>query len=52
MISIRISRLPHGEGLPLPGRQAPVLGADTDALLADAGYSAGDIDRLRSGGVI
>jgi succinate--hydroxymethylglutarate CoA-transferase len=42
----------RGEGLPLPGKQAPVLGADTDALLADAGYSAGEIDKLRSSGVI
>ncbi len=42
----------RGEGLPLPGKQAPVLGADTDAMLADAGFSANEIEKLRSGGVI
>jgi succinate--hydroxymethylglutarate CoA-transferase len=42
----------RGEGLPLKGRQAPVLGADTDAILADSGFSSGEIEKLRSGGVI
>ena len=42
----------RGEGLPLRGRIAPTLGADTDALLKEAGYSSDEIGRLRSAGVI
>jgi len=42
----------RGEGLPLKGRAAPVLGADTDAVLKDAGFSKEEITRLRVSGVI
>jgi crotonobetainyl-CoA:carnitine CoA-transferase CaiB-like acyl-CoA transferase len=42
----------RGEGLPLRGRPAPALGADTDAVLADAGYGRDEIARLRADGVI
>lgn len=42
----------RGEGLPLAGRAAPALGADTDAVLGAAGYSRSEIDRLRDAGVI
>jgi crotonobetainyl-CoA:carnitine CoA-transferase CaiB-like acyl-CoA transferase len=41
------------EGLePTPSRPAPVLGADTDALLAEAGVSAEEIAGLRAAGVV
>jgi crotonobetainyl-CoA:carnitine CoA-transferase CaiB-like acyl-CoA transferase len=42
----------RGEGLPLAGRPAPALGADTDAVLADAGFAREEIARLRADGVI
>ncbi len=42
----------RGEGLPLAGRPAPALGADTDAVLAEAGFARDEIARLRAGGVI
>jgi crotonobetainyl-CoA:carnitine CoA-transferase CaiB-like acyl-CoA transferase len=42
----------RGEGLPLIGRPAPALGADTDAVLADAGFTPAEIARLRDAGVI
>jgi len=42
----------RGEGLPLAGRPAPALGADTDAVLAEAGFGRDEIERLRAGGVI
>jgi crotonobetainyl-CoA:carnitine CoA-transferase CaiB-like acyl-CoA transferase len=42
----------RGDGLPLPGRPAPVLGADTEAVLAAAGFAREEIERLRAGGVI
>ena len=42
----------RGEGLPLAGRPAPALGADTDAVLAEAGFGRDEIARLRAGGVI
>jgi alpha-methylacyl-CoA racemase len=35
-----------------PVRSPPRAGADTDAVLAEAGYSRSDIDRLRSSGVL
>ncbi|MFM7377528.1 MAG: CaiB/BaiF CoA transferase family protein [Erythrobacter sp.] len=35
-----------------PNRAAPLLGADSDAILADLGYEPGEIARLRSAGVI
>ena len=42
----------RGEGLPLRGRPAPALGADTDAVLADAGFARDEIARLRAEGVV
>jgi crotonobetainyl-CoA:carnitine CoA-transferase CaiB-like acyl-CoA transferase len=42
----------RGEGLPRAGRLAPALGADTDAVLADAGFTPAEIARLRATGVI
>lgn len=42
----------RGEGLPLAGRPAPALGADTDSVLTQAGFSRDEIARLRSAGVI
>jgi succinate--hydroxymethylglutarate CoA-transferase len=42
----------RGDGLPLAGRPAPALGADTDAVLAAAGYSAEAIAGLRAAGVV
>jgi crotonobetainyl-CoA:carnitine CoA-transferase CaiB-like acyl-CoA transferase len=42
----------RGAGLPLAGRPAPALGADTDAVLAEAGFARDEIARLRSAGVI
>jgi len=35
-----------------PLRPAPELGADTDAVLGEAGFTAGEIAALRSGGVV
>jgi crotonobetainyl-CoA:carnitine CoA-transferase CaiB-like acyl-CoA transferase len=42
----------RGDGLPLRGRQAPTLGADTDEILRAAGFSKDDIARLRATGII
>ena len=42
----------RGEGLPLAGRPAPALGADTDAVLAEAGFAREEIARLRAAGVV
>lgn len=40
------------DGRRLPNRAAPKLGADSDALLIEAGYAADEIAALRSSGVI
>jgi crotonobetainyl-CoA:carnitine CoA-transferase CaiB-like acyl-CoA transferase len=40
------------DGLRLPNRAAPKLGADTDALLAEMGYSDAQVADLRTGGVV
>ena len=40
-----------GQSMPVPSG-APVLGADTDAVLAELGQSAADIERLRAEGVV
>jgi len=42
----------RGEGLPLAGRLAPALGADTDSVLAAAGFARDEIARLRAGRII
>lgn len=39
-------------GQRLPGRVCSALGADTDSLLADAGYAAQEIEQLREQGVV
>jgi len=40
------------DGKPLPARAAPKLGADGDAVLAEAGFDAGEIVALKRAGVI
>lgn len=40
------------DGKRLPNRAAPELGADSDAILEDLGYSPDDIATLRAGGII
>lgn len=40
------------DGARAPGRPAPQLGADTDAVLADAGFGKAEIAALRAEGVI
>jgi len=42
----------RGAGLPLAGRLAPALGADTESVLADAGLAGDEIARLRAERVI
>ena len=43
----------HVDGAPLPVRHpAPGLGAQTEDVLRELGYSAPDIDRFRGGGAI
>ena len=37
---------------PIPNRPGPQLGADTDAILAELGYAAGEIESLRDAGVV
>lgn len=40
------------DGERLPSRAAPLLGNDTDAILADAGFDPDEISRLRANGTI
>jgi crotonobetainyl-CoA:carnitine CoA-transferase CaiB-like acyl-CoA transferase len=40
------------DGARLPSRAGPLLGADSDAVLMEAGYAASEITELRAGGVI
>jgi crotonobetainyl-CoA:carnitine CoA-transferase CaiB-like acyl-CoA transferase len=40
------------DGSRLPNRAAPMLGADSDAILGDLGYSDDEIAKLRGGGII
>ena len=42
----------RGDGLPLAGKAAPTLGADTDSILKEAGFVQDEIARLRAAGVI
>ncbi|HVL35875.1 MAG TPA: CoA transferase [Burkholderiales bacterium] len=42
----------RGEGLPLAGRAAPTLGADTEAVLAQAGFSAEEVRALRDARIV
>jgi crotonobetainyl-CoA:carnitine CoA-transferase CaiB-like acyl-CoA transferase len=39
-------------GEDLPCAAAPALGADTDAILAEAGFTAAEIARLRESGAV
>jgi crotonobetainyl-CoA:carnitine CoA-transferase CaiB-like acyl-CoA transferase len=41
-----------GGGDPAPGRPPPVLGADTDAILAELGYTADAIAAMRADGAV
>jgi crotonobetainyl-CoA:carnitine CoA-transferase CaiB-like acyl-CoA transferase len=50
---MRLLTMPiRASGPTVPGRRAPTLGEDTDAILAAAGFAASDIDSLRRDGVI
>ncbi len=40
------------DGARLPNRAAPLLGADTDAVLAEVGYAAEEVAALRAGGIV
>lgn len=40
------------DGKRLPNRAGPLLGADTDAVLAEAGYGAADIASFKSRGIV
>lgn len=40
------------DGKRLPNRAAPVLGADSDAILAELGYDEGAVTRLRAAGTV
>ena len=40
------------DGERLPSRAAPLLGNDTDAILAEAGFDRDEISRLRANGTI
>ena len=40
------------DGERLPNRAAPLLGADSDAILNDLGYDAAAIAKLRAGGIV
>jgi crotonobetainyl-CoA:carnitine CoA-transferase CaiB-like acyl-CoA transferase len=40
------------DGARLPGRHAPKLGADSEAVLAEAGFSAAEIAGFRAEGAI
>jgi succinate---hydroxymethylglutarate CoA-transferase len=64
--SDRIEAIPLGDGNAMrlltnpirssgpstPGRRAPTLGEDTETILADAGFDAAEISRLRKEGAI
>lgn len=40
------------DGQRLPNRPAPLLGADSEAILSEIGYDKEDVARLRAGGII
>lgn len=51
--AVQVLATPVRSSLPArPSRPAPVLGADTDALLAEAGFGAAEIAALRARGTI
>lgn len=49
---VKVVGSPFRTGDPAPAAAGPALGSDTDALLAEAGYSARDLQSLRQRGVI
>ena len=40
------------DGQRLPNRAGPLLGADSDSLLAELGYDEDEVSRLRAGGIV
>ncbi|MCB1744122.1 MAG: CoA transferase [Gammaproteobacteria bacterium] len=50
--SFRLVQAPIRAQSPTPAQPAPALGADTQALLTDAGFSTSEIEALRADGVI
>jgi crotonobetainyl-CoA:carnitine CoA-transferase CaiB-like acyl-CoA transferase len=40
------------DGARLPNRAAPLLGEDSDAILAELGYDADEVGALRAGGIV
>jgi crotonobetainyl-CoA:carnitine CoA-transferase CaiB-like acyl-CoA transferase len=40
------------DGRRLPNRAGPLLGADTDAILADLGYDPGEVVQMRQAGIV
>jgi succinate---hydroxymethylglutarate CoA-transferase len=42
----------RGEGLPRTGRQAPTLGADTDSILTQSGFSRDEIAKLKAARIV
>jgi succinate---hydroxymethylglutarate CoA-transferase len=51
--AVQVLATPVRSSLPAqPSRPAPALGADTDAVLAEAGFSAAEIAALRARGII
>ena len=40
------------DGERLPNRAAPLLGEDSDAILAELGYDADEVGALRAGGIV
>jgi crotonobetainyl-CoA:carnitine CoA-transferase CaiB-like acyl-CoA transferase len=46
------TRTPFTIGARVPHKSAPILGADTDAVLQSVGYASDDIEDLRAAGII
>jgi succinate--hydroxymethylglutarate CoA-transferase len=51
-VGVRVVGSPFGQGEETPKAAAPALGADTDAVLSEAGYDAAGIAALRHQGTI